>query len=344
MSTPEMISQRIRVLIVEDSPTESLIIKRIIANAPGFEVVGTAANGEEGLDLLIRTKPDVVCTDYYMPTMNGLEFIKKATQIYLCPILVLSAGVQSYQTDNIFNLLSAGAVDVIPKPIHGNATIDEKKLLNKLKTLAKIGHTTLKSKITSSDPNHKKIEIIGIGASTGGPQAFEKILPELSANLSAPIVCVQHMSLGFIHQMAKWLDNLCKINVQVASDGTKPEPGHVYFAPDGYHLELDNNKNFKLVEKQEDEEICPSVDHLFSSLASQYGSNAVAILLSGMGKDGAVGMRAVNYAGGITIAQNQESSLIFGMPKAAIDAGATRYVLPLNEIPAKIIELGSHKA
>jgi two-component system chemotaxis response regulator CheB len=335
--------QPIRVLLVEDSPLQLYVIKSFLDREPGIKVVGTAVNGQEALVSLQKLKPDVVCTDYHMPVMNGLEFIEKALQIYPCPILVLSISVQPDQIDNIFNMLSAGAIDVMPKPIATHGVIGEAeghKLIEKIRILNGVHFIKNRKLIKPSlqDPKCDKAtrnatpKLIALGASTGGPQALEVILPYLDKNFPVPIVCIQHMSHGFMSGMLNWLRGLCSLEIEIAISGNRPLPGHMYFAPDDRHLTIDPLGMFQYVIPKPEDIYQPGVDQLFKSVAEVYGAHAVGVILSGMGKDGAEGLQAIFDANGQTIAQDENSSVIFGMPGAAIELGVVFYVLPVDQI------------
>lgn len=344
-------SPPIRVMLVEDSALQLHIIKSVLDADPHIEVVGTAANGAEALLLLPKLKPDVVCTDYHMPVMDGLEFIQKAVKIFPCPILVLSISVQPDQVDNIFKLLSAGALDVMSKPKANGGIIGQEdgfKLVDKIRILNGVKYINKKSlkalpalNAKCAVPRVVPTRVVVIGSSTGGPQAFEKMLPGLKRDFSIPIVCVQHISHGFIKGMITWLSSISHLTIETAQAGGLPMSGHVYFPPERMHLTFASDGSFVLSPPTAEDTYCPSIDQLFLSAAKIYGSSAVGILLSGMGRDGAQGMKAILDEGGDTIAQDEESCVIFGMPAAAIELGAICEVLPAAEIPHYLNQLTS---
>jgi two-component system, chemotaxis family, protein-glutamate methylesterase/glutaminase len=332
----------IRVLLVEDSLLQLHIIKSVLDANPHTEVVGTALNGVEALKLLLSLKPDVICTDYHMPVMDGLEFIREAIKIYPCPILVLSISVQPDQVDNIFKLLSAGAIDVMAKPRATGGVIgseDGKKLVERIRILNGVRLIQKKNRpippasgAQCLPPRKVPPKIIVIGASTGGPQALEEILPKLKLNFSIPIVCIQHISHGFLNGMITWLESLTPLKIELAKEGGIPLAGHLYFPPEGVHLTFSRGGTF-ILSKQKPEDIhCPSIDKLFLSTAEVYGNAVTAVILSGMGRDGASGMKSIFDAGGDTVAQDEESSIIFGMPAVAINSGVVCRVLSSTEI------------
>ena len=336
----ELQSPKIRVLIVEDSPVELKVIEKILQSEPDIQIVGKAMNGLEALNLLSELRPDVICTDYHMPIMDGLEFIEKAVQIYPCPILVLSISVQPDETQTIFKMLTAGAIDVLAKPtLHGGGinSIDGRKLIEKIRILNGVKLLKKTNTRVTQIPESSFItyfpEIVAIGASTGGPQAFAAILPKLPRDFPIPIICVQHISAGFLDSMVNWLNAISSIKVVIAQDGQIPTSGCVYFAPDGYNLKMDRKLGaLRFLRSEATDIYCPSINQLFLSLAENSGGNVIGVLLSGMGDDGVAGLKAIFNLGGLTIVQDQASSVIFGMPKEAIAAGVAKMILPAQEI------------
>jgi two-component system chemotaxis response regulator CheB len=342
----------IRVLLVDDSFITLAILKRILARAPEIRVAGTAGNGKAALEMIPSLQPDVICTDLHMPVMGGLEFIRNVMERFPCPILVLSVSVQQEQTTNIFQVLEAGAIDVMAKP-RGTATggyePDAQELIAKIRILA--GVVAIRKRRQQSDAkpaadahDMPPIEaappdIIGIGASTGGPQAFQEILSHLPRTLPVPLLCVQHISEGFMQGLVDWLAEKCPLRVVTAVAGSMPEPGTVYFPREGRHLVVDDQGRLSCSDAPPCDGHRPSISVTFKSLARAYGKNSAGVLLTGMGRDGVAGMQAIAGMGGTTIAQDEESSTIFGMPKEAIAANAARYVLPLAGIAPALVKL-----
>ncbi|MGD1804534.1 chemotaxis-specific protein-glutamate methyltransferase CheB [Dapis sp. BLCC M126] len=363
----------IKVLVVDDSPIALIVLKRIFATSPEIEVVGTAKNGLEALKLIPQVQPDVICTDLHMASMNGLEFTREVMHKYARPILVISSSVQEHDTQNVFQLLEAGAVDVFPKPQTGfTSDYDaiKQELINKIKILSgvkvftrhyhhintvnreyrqqlfvrNIQHKLAKSPSVSAPQTIPKyprlskiIKILAIGASTGGPQALKTILNNLPSTFPIPIICVQHISNGFLNGLVNWLANECKLPIKIAISGELPEAGAIYFPPEDHHLELDNRGKFFCSKTPAIGGHRPSITVTFNSVANFYGSSATGVLLTGMGRDGADGMQAIAQAGGLTIAQDEASSIIFGMPKEAIALGAAQYILSINDISHKLL-------
>lgn len=342
-------NSKIGVLLVDDSPLALTILKRMLSTSADIEVVGTAENGKEALKLIPKMKPTVLCTDLHMPVMDGLELTKEIMRTYPMPILVLSVSVREGST-NVFKLLEAGAVDVMLKPKGGLESEFEKakkELLTKIRIISGVrvfrrykkedrsselgvvsaSRAELKSKFQIPKP-----KIIIIGASTGGPQAIHEILRELPTDFPLPVICIQHISEGFLKSLVEWLDEQCRIKVRIAENGESPSPGTVYFPQEGTHLKIDNSGRFVCSTESPIYGHRPSITVTMRSLVQHYGKDVIAVLLTGMGGDGSEGMLAVQLAGGMTIDQDEKSSVVFGMPKQAIELGGAQHVLPLEEI------------
>ena len=350
-------ARRIRLLLVDDSRTDLEILTHLLAAAPDVEVVGSAANGREALALLPQLDPDLVITDYRMPVMDGLEFIHRAMQQHPCVILVLSVAVQPCHQDNIFRLLAAGAVEVMAKPMGPDGHLGRREgveLLERVRAIAR--SATMQRRLAATlapapaaagtprlpirvEPPRVRPRLVAIGASTGGPQTLGRILGLLPADFPLPIVCVQHISLGFLDGMLAWLRGQCALPVELAGPGTAPRPGQVYFAPEGRHLILATGKRFASAPGAPGDLHCPGVDRLLTSVAACCGAAAVGVLLSGMGRDGAAGLKAMRVAGATTIVQDESSSVVFGMPAAAIALDAAQYVLSTDAIASALRRL-----
>lgn len=342
----------ISVLLVEDSPVALEILDRLLASSPDIKVVGKACNGKEAIDLIPKLQPKVICTDLHMKEMDGLELTKQVMANHPRPILVVSTSVQKENTNTIFELLQAGAVDVFPKPNTGLASDYEqvkRDLINKIKILSGVTVFTKRQTPPVKSPSSvnnfvfptnttRTIRAVAIGASTGGPQALHKIIAQLPANLPVPVICTQHISKGFLQGLVDWLDSECKVKVKIAQVGEIPTPGTVYFAPDDNHLEIDTQGKFIYGSPLPVDGHCPSVTVSFRSVAKFYGRAAMSILLTGMGKDGAAGMQAVAQAGGITIAQDEKTCVVFGMPSEAISLGVAKHVLPIQDIAPLLLK------
>ena len=348
----------IKVLLVEDSPVATIVLKRIFDASPEIEVVGTACNGLEALELIPKLQPEVICTDLNMALMNGLEFTQEVMRKYPRPILIISASVQAKDTQNVFELMKAGALDVFPKPIGGlvsdydrlaNELIAKVKVLSGVKVFTRhqrlggietgdrpnqqINRLPMDSyQLSSKNLNSQTIKLLAVGASTGGPQALHSIISQFPANLPVPVICIQHISEGFLQGLVDWLGFESKLLVKIAGLGELPQAGIVYFPQEKRHLELDAQGRFVYSEGANFAGHCPSITVTFKSVANFYGRAAAGVLLTGMGRDGAEGMLAIAQRGGLTIAQDEASSVVFGMPKEAIALGAAQHVLPVSAI------------
>lgn len=335
----------IRVLLVDDSPLVLTVLSRMLAQSPEIQVVGKAHHGKEALEMIPQLQPTVICTDFHMPIMNGLEFTKAVMANYPRPILVISSIVGPDNTDKVFELLEAGAVDVFAKPSGGLGADDEaaQQIISKIKILAGVvvfkrplqGSSTRAPLISA--PQAAPVRVVAIGASTGGPQALHEILTQLPSGFPCPILCVQHISEGFLQGLVDWLAAQCQVKVKVARSGEMPLPGTVYFPEEGTHLTVDSKGRLFSSHLLPVGGHRPAVTVLFHSVAEYYGSSAVAVLLTGMGNDGAEGMQSISRTGGFTMAQDEASCVVFGMPKQAIDLGAARSILPPLEIGQTLI-------
>ena len=343
----------IRVILVEDSPVALTILKRILTSSPDIEIVGIAHNGIEALQLIPQVQPHVICTDLHMPKMGGLELTRRVMADYPRPILVISASVQTEDTDNVFQALEAGAIDVFPKPRTGLASEYEQTkqdLINRIKVLSGVSvftqHRSQPSPsprvsslpVSTASPNIRAPKVVVIGASTGGPQALHTILSALPAHFPVPILCVQHISEGFLPGLVDWLAAECHLKVTIAQPQMIPQPGTIYFAPDRAHLEVSSQGRLILSDKLPVSGHRPSVTVLFNSVATYYRQSTISILLTGMGRDGAEGLSNIAQVGGATIAQDEATSIVFGMPKEAIALGAAQQILPIGAIAPMLLQ------
>ena len=338
---------------MDDSPLVLNILQRLLARSPEIQVVGTAANGKEALDLVPALNPDVICTDLHMPVMNGLEFTRAVMAQYPRPILVVSVSVEAGSA-NVFRLLEAGAVDVFPKP---SAIQDAEfakvadELASRIRILAGVKvirrSNDIKSTpvaappIISSRPQSPP-RIVVIGASTGGPQALREVLSHLPTSFPLPVVCVQHIGSDFLSGMVDWLADASPLTVRKAIHGDTPQAGVVYFAPEDAHLELNSSGRFLFSITPPVDGHRPSVTITMQAAARCFGGGAVGVLLTGMGRDGADGMASIATAGGITLAQDEASSVVYGMPKAAVALGAVQNILPLERIAPTLEALANN--
>jgi two-component system chemotaxis response regulator CheB len=338
----------IRVMLVDDSATQLEVLRRMVEMAPGLQVVGTAVSGADALRQIPRVSPDVLVTDFSMPGMNGLELVTEVIARHPLPILVVSAWLQPHEQQTVFRLLEAGALEVMAKPALGleqDFVVAAHKLVRSIRILSGvrvIRRRTLPSPgkaVVRPAAGGGRHRIVGIAASTGGPQVLQRLLGALPASYPLPIVCVQHIAEGFVGGLVSWLDSTCRIKVTTASEGAVAAPGTVYFPPDDRHIEVDAAGRLRCSRGATISGHRPSADVVFSSLALHYRSGAVGVLLTGMGEDGAEGLLAISRAGGKTIAQDEESSAVFGMPRRAIELGAAKQVLAVDMIASTLLNL-----
>lgn len=362
LQAPTPTAKTIRVLLIDDSPLALNLMQRMLASAPDMEVVGTAHNGWEALRIIPDLKPTVICTDYYMPVMDGLRLTQEVMAKYPCPILVVSSIEAIHHKEEIFALLQAGAVDTFPKPTYA-LEADPKitqQLVSRIRLLSGVPVVTRRaplpaiaepavvSAVSAAAPqsprqfmpkaNSQAIAMVAVGASTGGPQALQQIFSQLPANFPVPILCAQHISEGFLQGLVDWLDTQCILKVQVARSGDKPLPGVIYFPQEKTHLEVDPRGYLVASHKPPIDGHRPSVTATFKSVAEHYGEAALGVLLTGMGRDGADGMQAIAQAGGITMAQDEASSIVFGMPQQAIALGAVHHIVAISEMAPAIMK------
>jgi two-component system chemotaxis response regulator CheB len=345
-----MITSRKKVVLVEDSPIALNILQQLLESSPEVDVVGTARDGVEGLEVINRTNPDVVCTDFLMEKMDGLELIHRVMAECPLPILVISDFVGKKDVDNVFRLLQAGAVDVFPKPEIASPTEYIKardSLITKIKILGSMkvdgnlqkqrdAVSPTSSSVLGSKPHvinvASGVQAIAIGASTGSLQAIHKILSQLPKNLSLPVFCTMHISQGSLVGLVNWLSSECHLRVKIAEVKETPAPRTIYFAPEKHHLELDIEGKFIYSRATVTQKHCPSIIVMFKSLANYYGRTIAAVLLSGLGADGSEGLQAISQAGGITIAQHETGGALFGMIKQAHALGAVQQMLGIDDI------------
>ena len=338
----------IRALVVDDSLTIRKWIVEVLEGHPKFEVIGEAKNGKEAIHLAEELKPDVITMDMMMPEMTGVS----ATEYIMahCPtrILIVSASTNRGELMKTYDALAAGALSVVDKP---NGTGDiatwEKALIEELLIVSRVpvvrhirGKQNLKSQKSLISPPSGTFRAIVMGASTGGPQALLKIFQELPT-LGIPILCVLHISPVFATSLDEWFTMNSNLRVKFAKDGDRlfaQGNPNVFLAPADHHLAVEGN-TLRLYSTPLVNFCRPSVDVLFESAARQWGENLIGILLTGMGKDGALGLKTIRDAKGYTIAQDEESSVVFGMPDEAIKLGAAVKVLPYTDIPNEILRL-----
>lgn len=342
-------SQPIRVLVVDDSAMVRRILSTELERDPGIEVVGAATDPYMARDMIVKLKPQVITLDIEMPRMDGLTFLRKLMHHFPLPVIVVSSLTRA-GGDVALEALELGAVEVMCKPGSAYSVGDlGVELIDKVKAAARV-HVTRRTKPAASSGAPQRLsmtrttnKVIAIGSSTGGTQALTTILTTFPANCP-PVIITQHMPENFTRSFAQRLDSLCAMQVKEAQNNDSVVPGQVLLAPGSHHMLLRRSGARYYVEVKDGPLVCrhrPSVDVLFRSTARYAGKNAVGIMLTGMGRDGADAMKVMHDDGAKTIAQDEETCVVFGMPKEAIAAGGVDFVLPLPRIAQKALTLAA---
>lgn len=343
------VAREVRVLLVEDSRSQRETLAWVIRNAPGLTLVGEAENGAQAVDMVAQLAPDVVLMDCHMPVMDGIAATREIMSRYPTPIIVTSATYETTDVHPGMEALREGALAIAPKPLDPTSDdfdkmAEELRLTLRLLADVKVARLNSAGSPTESPipplprPSlpvyrpRRDVQIIVIGASTGGPPVLLDILRRIRPELDVPVVLVQHICAGFTAGFAGWLSRSAGLPVEIARAGAPAKPGCVYVAPENCHLGMNASARFVLDEGPPEDGFRPSVSHLFRSTAAAFGPNALAILLTGMGQDGAEGMSCIAREGGATVVQDRQSSVVFGMPNAAIQRGAAQRILPPRDI------------
>ncbi len=347
----------IRVLIVDDSAIVRKIFTQELSKHPDIEVVGTAPDPYVARDKIARLRPDVITLDVEMPRMDGLTFLKKLMKYHPTPTIIVSS-LTPRNSEMALEALESGAVEVLAKP-GGSYSVGDMsvQLAEKIRAAASVRDFSARRQATSV-PGTPKVsrsslalkqtthKVIALGASTGGTEALKQVLMQMPPNTPG-IVIVQHMPPKFTTAFAKRLDGCCQIEVREAQNGDTVRPGLALIAPGNLHMVLKRSGARYFVEVKDGPLVChqrPAVDVLFHSVARYAGANAVGVIMTGMGRDGAKGLLEMRKAGARTIAQDESSCVVFGMPKEAIKLGAAEVVVPLDAIPETIFKMLEGKA
>ena len=343
---------KIKVAVVDDSLFVRTILSDMLSSDPEIEVVGTAKDGIEAVELVERLKPNVVTMDLVMPRANGLQALEQITERMSETSVIMLSAADRASADSIMKSLDLGAFDFVLKPASTSSTDILRlkwEIITKIKTAFKSGGKrieeeeatlSISSKVTEKTCAVKTGPVIAVGASTGGPVALRHILMTMPPKLPAPIVIAQHMPKAFTESFSERLAKKCKIKVVEAKEGDVLMDCTAYIAPGEHHMEIVEERGKLIVELQEGARLRggrPSVDLLLSSVAEAVGKKAVGVILTGMGSDGARGIKKIKEAGGMTIAQDEQTSLVWSMPRAAIRLGVVDLVLPLHDIPRAIL-------
>ncbi len=359
-----MLKEKIKVVIVDDSAFMRKSIAIMLESDDVIEIVGTAKNGQEGYELIRKLRPDIVTLDIEMPVMDGLTALEKIMKT--CPTSVLMvSSLTTEGADATMKALELGAVDFIPKELsYINVNIikikeelvkkvkeivSHRKSSERLKRLQKISGNKAGTKSSHYSNNIPDIDYraLAIGISTGGPLSLQKVIPQLSESINVPIFIVQHMPAKFTKSLADRLNNLSKLTVKEAEDGDEVRNGFVYIAPGGYHMTINSvsGKGYTIHISSTPSNTLhkPSVDIMMHSVIEAYGRKTLGLIMTGMGKDGLEAMKSLKKLNGTCLAQDEASSVVFGMPKAVVDAGIADAVLSIDQIPIKINKVLSNE-
>lgn len=346
-----MTDRKIDVLVVDDSSVMRMNLAGLLESDPRIQVIGAVADGSAALDFIEDNRPDVVLMDIHMPGMDGFETTRRIMETRPVPIIICSATGDAREIANSFRMLEAGAVACIEKPVGREHADFDAVVANLLQTVRLMSEVRVVRRwarargapgpapTATGRPLSGGIHCIGIGASTGGPPVLQTILGGLPKDFPVPIFIVQHITQGFLPGLAEWLNQTTGLQVHIGSYGALPVPGHVYLAPDGFQMGLHSNGRILLTKEEPENGLRPSVSYLFRSLAGVCGAGAVGVLLTGMGKDGAAELKLMRDRGAVTIVQNQETSVVYGMPGEAIALDGAVHVLPADQIGDQLLAL-----
>lgn len=344
----------IRVLVVEDSPVAREYLVHIFSSDPEIEIIRTAEDGAAAVELAGRLKPDVITMDIHMPIMDGLEATRRIMETHPVPIVIVSGLWNPKEVATTFRALEAGALAVVERPAgigHPDSERMKNELISKVKLMSEVKvvrrwarpQQAKEEKRLEVDASAIKfrpdIDIVAVGASTGGPLVIRTILSGLPSDFPIPVLIVQHIAAGFINGMLGWISESSGLQLHIAREGEKILGGHAYFAPDAFEMGVDRGGLIRLQREGYGGTTRPSVSHLFRSIAEVYRERSVGILLTGMGSDGATELKIMKENGAITIIQDQESSVIFGMPGAALELGAVMYELSPEKIASALLNI-----
>lgn len=346
----------IKVLVVEDSPVVREFLVHTLGSDPGIRVVGTAHDGEEALEAVRRHRPDVITMDIHMPKMNGLEATRRIMETDPIPIVIVSGSTGTQEVATTFDAIEAGALAVLPRPAgvgHPDHEATATELLQTVKLMSevKVVRRWSRARREAAVPRPAqariehapgKVKVVAIGASTGGPPVLRTILAALPKDFPAPVLVVQHMAAGFVRGFVEWLAQSSGLPVHVATHGELLLPGHVYLAPDEHQMKVERGGKVALTKDEPENGLRPSVSYLFRSVAEVYGRDAVAGLLTGMGRDGAEELRRLKEKGAFTFAQDKDSSVVHGMPGEAIKLDAAALVLSPEKIAPVLANLANY--
>lgn len=340
---------KIRVLVVEDSPVVQMLLVHVLGRDPEIEVAGTCADGIAAVRDAAAKRPDVILMDVNLPGLDGFQATRQIMEAAPVPIVMCSSAMKREEAGTLFRAIEAGAVSFVnkpPGPADPAFAVKTRELVETVKSVAGFrafrriagahDKQSQPAAATNSERPVHRLRVVAIGASTGGPQALRELLAALPAEFPLPVVIVQHIADGFIPGLVDWLGRDCALRVGVAADGQALLPGQVYLAPDGHHVTVSNYFRLTLDTEPQENGLRPAVARLFRSLLPVHATGTAAVLLSGMGRDGAEELKLLRDAGAVTFAQDRESCVVHGMAGAAVALGAARHILPPARIAATL--------
>ncbi|MEI9895035.1 MAG: chemotaxis-specific protein-glutamate methyltransferase CheB [Chthoniobacter sp.] len=341
-----MTKENIDVLVVDDSKVTRQLLVHILESDPQIRVIGAVTDGQAAVDFVAANCPGVVIMDIHMPGMDGFEATRRIMETQPVPIIICSATTDPKEVATTFRSMEAGAVAFVEKPLGPESDNFQETVANLLQTIKLMSEVKvvrrwpkLRAAVApvrvppgDSKSGPAGIRFIGMGASTGGPPVLQTILSSLPKNLPVPILIVQHIARGFLPGLAEWLGQTTGWQIHLAAHGTCPLPGHVYLAPDDFHMGVTPSGHIYLTREAPENGLRPAVSFLFRSLAEAFAAHVVGVLLTGMGKDGAIELKLMKDRGAETIAQDRESSVVHGMPGEAILLGGATHVLAADKI------------
>jgi two-component system, chemotaxis family, protein-glutamate methylesterase/glutaminase len=346
-------SDKIKVLVADDTQVTRMLLVQLLDSDPHIRVIGAVSDGQAALDFLDAggERPDVVVMDIHMPRLDGFEATRRIMETRPLPIIICTATALPQDVAVAFRSMEAGAVACVAKPVALGPEFEPLlqnllqavRLMSEVKVVRRWNRSRGTPAASSANASTSArgavpaIRLIGIGASTGGPPVLQTILSGLPQDFPAPLLIVQHIARGFLPGMVDWLSQTTGLRVRIAAHGAVALPGHAYVAPDDFHLAADARGQMLLAREEPESGLRPAVSYLFRSLADSYGANAIGVLLTGMGRDGAAELKRMKDRGAHTIAQDRESSIVHGMPGEAIELGAATQILPAERIAGALL-------